>query len=54
MLKTRELVEARGYEVIYGDTDSIFIWLKKEHPNDEALAIGAELASTSTTGGAPC
>jgi DNA polymerase-2 len=45
MLKqTRELVEARGYDVIYGDTDSIFIWLKKEHPNDEALAIGAELA----------
>ncbi|MTV37210.1 DNA polymerase II [Duganella radicis] len=45
MLKqTRELVEARGYDVIYGDTDSIFIWLKKEHPNQEALAIGAELA----------
>ncbi|HEX5341111.1 MAG TPA: DNA polymerase II [Duganella sp.] len=45
MLKqTRQLVEARGYDVIYGDTDSIFIWLKKEHPNDEALAIGAELA----------
>ncbi|MRW91500.1 DNA polymerase II [Duganella sp. FT80W] len=45
MLKqTRELVEARGYDVIYGDTDSIFIWLKKEYPNDEALAIGAGLA----------
>ncbi|MYM30713.1 DNA polymerase II [Duganella sp. CY15W] len=45
MLKqTRELVEAQGYDVIYGDTDSIFIWLKKEYPNDEALAIGEGLA----------
>lgn len=45
MLKqTRELVEAKGYDVIYGDTDSIFIWLKKEYPNEQALAIGAELA----------
>ncbi|NYE63749.1 DNA polymerase-2 [Duganella sp. 1224] len=45
MLKqTRELVEAEGYDVIYGDTDSIFIWLKKEYPSAEALAIGQRLA----------
>jgi len=28
MRKTRELIEAEGYEVIYGDTDSTFVWLK--------------------------
>ncbi|MES2164635.1 MAG: DNA polymerase II [Pseudomonadota bacterium] len=44
MKQTRELVEAEGYDVIYGDTDSIFIWLKKEYANSEALAIGEGLA----------
>ncbi|ELX12863.1 DNA polymerase II [Janthinobacterium sp. HH01] len=44
MKQTRELVEAEGYDVIYGDTDSIFIWLKKEYGNSEALAIGEGLA----------
>ena len=27
MHRTRELIEAQGYEVIYGDTDSTFVWL---------------------------
>ncbi|MPQ59613.1 DNA polymerase II [Duganella sp. FT27W] len=44
MKQTRALVESQGYDVIYGDTDSIFIWLKKEHRNDDALAIGQQLA----------
>ena len=41
---TRDFVEKRGYEVIYGDTDSIFIWLKRTHSNEEAHAVSAELA----------
>lgn len=44
MRLTRELVLAEGYDVIYGDTDSIFIWLKREYANDEAIAIGQGLA----------
>lgn len=40
---TRNFVERRGYEVIYGDTDSIFIWLKRTHTNEEAHAVAAEL-----------
>jgi DNA polymerase-2 len=49
MKQTRELVEAEGYDVIYGDTDSIFIWLKKEYENGEALAIGQGLADKINT-----
>lgn len=41
---TRDFVEQRGYEAIYGDTDSIFIWLKRTHTNEEAHAVAAELA----------
>jgi DNA polymerase-2 len=43
--RTREFVEERGYEAIYGDTDSIFIWLRRAHTNDEARAIAATLVS---------
>ncbi len=41
--RTREFVEDKGYTAIYGDTDSIFIWLRRTHGNAEAHAIAAEL-----------
>ncbi|MDD0812857.1 DNA polymerase II [Curvibacter sp. RS43] len=43
MKLTRAFVEQHGYQVIYGDTDSIFIWLKRPYPNAEAHAIAASL-----------
>jgi DNA polymerase-2 len=43
MRKTRELIEAEGYEVIYGDTDSTFVWLKQAHSEEDAARIGGEL-----------
>jgi DNA polymerase II len=43
MHRTRELIEAEGYEVIYGDTDSTFVWLKHARGEEEAAAIGAAL-----------
>lgn len=46
MKLTRELVEQAGYDVIYGDTDSIFIWLKKEYADAEAIAIGQGLVDS--------
>jgi DNA polymerase-2 len=44
MQQTRELVEAEGFDVIYGDTDSTFVWLKGAHSETEAAAIGHRLA----------
>jgi DNA polymerase-2 len=43
MRKTRELIEAEGYEVIYGDTDSTFVWLKHARSEEEAARIGGRL-----------
>src|SRR5690606_31937656 len=43
MRRTRELIEAEGYSVIYGDTDSTFVWLKRAHSDEEAMRIGTHL-----------
>lgn len=43
MRRTRELIEAQGHAVIYGDTDSTFVWLRKAHSDEEAARIGREL-----------
>lgn len=43
MRQTRALVEAQGYEVIYGDTDSTFVWLGSAHSAQDANHIGLAL-----------
>ncbi|WP_019211107.1 DNA polymerase II [Yersinia massiliensis] len=43
MRQTRELIEAQGYQVIYGDTDSTFVWLKNAHSEEQASHIGRAL-----------
>jgi len=43
MHRTRELIEARGYEVIYGDTDSTFVWLRHPHSERDAQQLGRAL-----------
>ncbi len=43
MRRTRELIEAEGYSVIYGDTDSTFVWLKRAHSDEDAARIGKRL-----------
>ncbi|HGM5580541.1 TPA: DNA polymerase II [Pseudomonas putida] len=45
MRQTRALIEARGYDVIYGDTDSTFVWLKGPHDEEQAARIGRELVA---------
>ncbi len=41
---TRKLVEEQGYQVIYGDTDSTFVWLRHAHSEAQAGEIGRKLA----------
>ena len=43
MLRTRQLIEAQGHAVIYGDTDSTFVWLRRAHGQQEAAQIGHAL-----------
>ncbi|MFV2031350.1 MAG: DNA polymerase II, partial [Gammaproteobacteria bacterium] len=43
ILQTVKLIEAEGYEVIYGDTDSVFVSLQKSCDNETATAIGERL-----------
>lgn len=44
MQKTAKWIEAQGYSVIYGDTDSTFVWLEHIQDENQAKKIGAELA----------
>ncbi|WP_162184583.1 DNA polymerase II [Pseudomonas fluorescens] len=43
MLRTRKLIEEQGHAVIYGDTDSTFVWLRRAHGQEEAATIGHTL-----------
>ncbi|TPQ43847.1 DNA polymerase II [Cupriavidus pinatubonensis] len=45
MQQTRTLIEARGYEVIYGDTDSTFVWLRRARTEADASQIGRSLVA---------
>ena len=43
MRQTKALIEEEGFDVIYGDTDSTFVWLKKPYNNAEASETGRAL-----------
>jgi DNA polymerase-2 len=45
MHQTRKLIEDQGYQVIYGDTDSTFVWLRQAHSDEQATAIGRALVT---------
>ncbi|MBD8573842.1 DNA polymerase II [Pseudomonas syringae] len=45
MQTTRQLIEARGHQVIYGDTDSTFVWLGAPHDEQQARTLGLELVA---------
>ncbi len=45
MHRTRELIEEQGYQVIYGDTDSTFVWLSSATCEDDARRIGRTLVA---------
>lgn len=45
MLQTKALIEEQGFDVIYGDTDSIFVWLKRAEDEVTAKQIGLQLVA---------
>lgn len=45
MRRTRELIEGEGFQVIYGDTDSTFVWLGRTHDEEQAARIGRRLVT---------
>ena len=48
MQESSKQIEAQGYPVIYGDTDSMFVWLQGEYDEQQACAIGQQLATSLT------
>jgi DNA polymerase-2 len=44
--QTQHWIEAQGHQVIYGDTDSVFVWVGNERNEQDALKIGQHLALT--------
>lgn len=43
MQTTAEWIKDAGYQVIYGDTDSTFVWLEGQHSQQQAFEIGKAL-----------
>ncbi|MEM8661202.1 MAG: DNA polymerase II [Pseudomonadota bacterium] len=41
--RTRERIEHLGHRVIYGDTDSVFVWIQDADSDEQARAAGSEL-----------
>ena len=42
--RSSEWIEQQGFDVIYGDTDSVFLWLKEQKSQQQADAIGQDLS----------
>jgi len=49
IIQTVKLIEAQGYEVIYGDTDSVFVSLHGPQSNAEAAVVGNRLVELVNT-----
>ena len=41
--RTRDYIEEAGHRVIYGDTDSVFVWIRDATSDGDALAAGRQL-----------
>jgi DNA polymerase-2 len=41
--QSRDWIESQGYDVIYGDTDSVFVWLGEQSRAEKADSIGTQL-----------
>ncbi len=43
IMQSRDWIESQGFDVIYGDTDSVFVWLGEDSREQDSHAIGVEL-----------
>lgn len=43
--ESRDFIEAQGLPVIYGDTDSVFVWATQANTDEQAEKLGAQLAA---------
>jgi DNA polymerase-2 len=43
--RSAQWIEQQGFQVIYGDTDSVFVWLKEKKSQAQADVIGKRLSS---------
>ncbi|WP_016954560.1 DNA polymerase II [Catenovulum agarivorans] len=43
MQQTAKWIEEQGYSVIYGDTDSTFVWLEQINDSEQAREVGLQL-----------
>jgi DNA polymerase-2 len=43
LCRTRDTIEAAGHRVIYGDTDSVFVWIQEARSDEQAEAAGRQL-----------
>ncbi len=43
--RTTAYIAEQGYQVIYGDTDSVFVWVNRELTDSDADALGQQLAA---------
>lgn len=41
--RTRDYIESAGQKVIYGDTDSVFVWIESADDEASAMAVGKDL-----------
>jgi len=41
--RTRDYIEQAGHRVIYGDTDSVFVWIHEAGDDSQAIAAGRQL-----------
>ncbi|MFK8082158.1 MAG: DNA polymerase II [Granulosicoccus sp.] len=43
ILQSRDWIQSQGYEVIYGDTDSVFVWLGEGSQDSDGHVVGTRL-----------
>ncbi len=43
LTRTRDYIEEAGHRVIYGDTDSVFVWIQEAQNDEQAVVAGRQL-----------